>query len=228
MTLLGRRWSAGHCADSGTGGRGTRRELRVSLNGRWRNGDVSGCMCLRGSRLRFRFQSSNLVQLRDECCSFVIFAGRSSVSEGASDANDLFDLADIRFAVVDGVLDPSDGGEDGLVGSGVVGDGDGSLGSSKWRANGGTTTWNFWYGGWYVFLIGVIEFTGGLIWVWEVVVCDSVKGRLDERLAYWICGNIWGSRAWRNGEWIHIFFGCEGEFCEGRDIGHMGRDESGW
>ena len=97
-------------------------------------------MCLRGSRLRSRFQSSNLVQLRDECCSFVIFAGRPLVSEGASDANDLFDLADVRVATVDCVTHSGDGSEDCLVGIGVVCDGDGCLGSTKWCWNGGTTT----------------------------------------------------------------------------------------
>ena len=104
-------------------------------------------MCLRGSRLRFRFQSSNLVQSGDECCSFVIFAGRPSVSEGASDADDLFNLADVRVAMVDGITHSGNGGEDGLVGSGVVCDRDGCLCSTKWCSNGGIMTWNFWYGG---------------------------------------------------------------------------------
>ena len=53
--------------------------------------------------LRSRFQSLNLVQPCDECCSFVIFAGRPSVSEGASDADDLFNLADVCVATVDGI-----------------------------------------------------------------------------------------------------------------------------
>ena len=110
-------------------------------------------MCLRGSRLRSRFQSSNLVQLCDECRSFFIFAGRPSMSEGASDANDLFDLADVRVAMVDGVSYSGDGGEYCLVGSGVICKGDGRLSSSKRCTNGGTTAWNFWYGGWYVFLV---------------------------------------------------------------------------
>ena len=92
-------------------------------------------------------------KLRDECCSFVIFAGRPSVSEGASDADDLFDLADVHFAMVDGIMHSGDGGEDGLVGGSVVCKGDGCLNPSKWCAKGGTTTWNFWYGGWYVFLV---------------------------------------------------------------------------
>ena len=147
-------------------------------------------MCLRGSRLRSRFQSSNLVQLHDECCSFVIFAGRPSVTEGASDSNDLFNLADVRVAVVDGITDSGDGGEDCLIGGGIIRDGDGCLGSSEWCVNGGTTTWNFWYGGWYVFLVGVVEFTGGFVWVREVFISKSVECRPDERLVYWIRGNI--------------------------------------
>ena len=110
-------------------------------------------MCLRGSRLRSRFQSSNLVQLCDERCSLVIFAGRPSVSEGTSDANDLFNLADVRVATVDCITHSGNGGEDGLVGDGVIGDGNGRLGSSERGVNRGTTTWNFWYGGWYVFLV---------------------------------------------------------------------------
>ena len=192
------------------GGCGTRRDLRVSLSGRCRNGDVSGCMCLRGSRLRSRFQSSDLVQLCDKCRSFVIYAGRPSVSEGASNANDLFDLANVRVATVDGITHSGDGGEDCLVSSGVVCDRDGCLGSSKWRMNGGTTTWNFLYGGWYIFLVRVIELAGGFIWVREVFVSDPIEGGPDDRHANWINGSIWGSRAWRYGEWIRIFFDDSG------------------
>ena len=110
-------------------------------------------MCLRGSRLRSRFQSSNLVQLCDECRSFVIFAGQPLVTEGASDSDDLFNLADVRVAMVDGITNSGDGGKDGLIGGGVVCDGDGRLGSSERCVNGGTTTWNFLYRGWYVFLV---------------------------------------------------------------------------
>ena len=141
-------------------------------------------MCLRGSRLRSRFQLPNLVQLCDECCSFVIFAGRPSVTEGASDSDDLFNLADVRIAMVDGITYSGDGGEDRLIGGGVVRNGDGCLGSSKWCVNGGTTTWNFLYGGWYVFLVGVIELAGGFVWVREVFVSKSVERWPDERLAY--------------------------------------------
>ena len=130
------------------------------------------------------------MQLCDECSSFVIFAGHPSVMEGASDSDDLFNLADVRVTVVDGITYSGDGGENHLIGGGVVRDGDGCLGSSKWHVNGGTTTWNFLYGGWYVFLVGVVELTGGFVWVREVVFVDSVEGGPDERLAYWIRGNI--------------------------------------
>ena len=99
------------------------------------------------------------------------------MSEGASDADDLFNLADLHLAVVDCITYSGDGAEDCLIGSGVVCDGDGCLGSSEWCANGGMTTWNFWYGGRYVFLVRVVELTGsGLIRVWEVTVSDADKG----------------------------------------------------
>ena len=147
-------------------------------------------MCLRGSRLRSRFQSSNLVQLCDECRSFIIFAGRPSVTEGASDSDDLFNLADVCVAAVDGITHSGDGGEDCLIGDGIICDGDGCLGSSKRCVNGGTTTWNFLYGGWYVLLVGVVELAGGFVWVREVFVSKSVEGWPDECLAYWIRGNI--------------------------------------
>ena len=73
--------------------------------------------------------------------------------EGTSDSDDLFNLADVRVAVVDGITNSGDGGEDGLIGGRVVCDGDGRLDSSEWCVNGGTTTWNFLYGGWYIFLV---------------------------------------------------------------------------
>ena len=147
-------------------------------------------MCLRGSRLRSRFQSSNLVQLCDECRSFIIFAGRPSVMEGASDSDNLFNLADVRVATVDSITHSGDGGEDGLIGGGIICDGDGCLGSSKRCVNGGRTTWNFLYGGRYVLLVRVVELAGRFVWVREVFIPESVEGRADERLAYWIRGNI--------------------------------------
>ena len=110
--------------------------------------------------------------------------------EGASNSDDLFNLADVCVAVVDGIMYSGDGGEDCLVGGGIVCDGDGCLGSPEWCVNGGTTTWNFLYGGWYVFLVGVVELTVGFIWVREVFVSESVESWPDERLAYWIRGNI--------------------------------------
>ena len=78
-------------------------------------------------------------------CGFFIFAGCPLVSEGSSDVsnvNDLFDLSDIRVATVDVVTHSSDGSQEGLVGSGVIREGDGCLCSSEWCTNGGTTMWN--------------------------------------------------------------------------------------
>ena len=75
------------------------------------------------------------------------------MSEGTSDADDFFNLADVRLTVVDSITHSGDGGEDGLVGGGVVCKRDGCLSSSERCTNGGTTTWNFWYGGRYVFLV---------------------------------------------------------------------------
>ena len=92
------------------------------------------------------------MQLRDECCSFLIFAGRPLVTEGTSDSDDLFNLADVLVAAMDGITDSGDGGEDCLIGGGIVCDGDGCLGSPERCVNGGTTTWNFLYGGAVCFL----------------------------------------------------------------------------
>ena len=93
------------------------------------------------------------MQLCDKCRSFVIFTGRPSVSEGASDVDDLFNLADVLVASVDGIMYSGDGGEDCLIDGGVVCDRDCCLGPPEWCLNGGITTWNFWYGGRYVFLV---------------------------------------------------------------------------
>ena len=73
-------------------------------------------------------------------------------------------------------------------------------------------------------MVRVIELAGsGFVGVREVFVSDVVKGsRGGDRRAYWTSGSIWGSRAWRNGEWIHIFDG--GGVVGGvRDIGHRFR-----
>ena len=56
----------------------------------------------------------------DECCRFIIFAERPSVSEGASDSDDLFNPRDVRVATVDCITHSGDGGEDGLVGGSVL------------------------------------------------------------------------------------------------------------
>ena len=94
--------------------------------------------------------------------------------EGASNADDLFDLADVRVAVVDSVTHLGDGSKYCLIGGGVICERDGRLCSSEWCANVGTTTWNFWYGGRYIFLVRVVELTGGgLVRVWEVAVLDA-------------------------------------------------------
>ena len=77
-------------------------------------------------------------------------------------------------------------------------------------------------------MVRVIEFTGsGFVWMWEVFVSDSVeRSRGGDRRAYWTCGSIWGSRAWRNGEWIRIFFDGGGVVGGVSGIGHMGKDRS--
>ena len=161
----------------GRGRRGTRRDLQVFWNGRYWKGDVSGCWCLRGRRLRSRFQLLNLVKLHDERRSFIIFTGRPSVLEGLSDSNDLFNLPNVCVATVNVVSNSSDGGKEGLIGVGVVSEGDSCLCSSEWCTNSGTSTWNCWYGGCNVFLVRVIELTrGGLIGVWEVAVPDVDEG----------------------------------------------------
>ena len=104
--------------------------------------------------------------------------------EGPSNSNDIFDLADVHIAMVDFVMNSCDGGDDGAVGSQVASEGDGLLHPAEWCTNGlyrGTSTWNRWCRGCDVFLVGVVELTGGgLIGVWEVVVPDA-----DE------CGRGW-------------------------------------
>ena len=121
----------------------------------------------------------------DECCSFVIFVGRASVSESSADLDDLFNLFDVRVATVDVVTHSSDGGQEGLVGSGVVSERDRVPGTAEWRGclNGGIRTWNCWRG-WYVFLVRVVEvFRGGFVWVREPDsgdICGPVFTDLEE------------------------------------------------
>ena len=99
------------------------------------------------------------------------------MSLGLSNLNDLFDLANIRVATVDVVMNSCDGGDDSMIGSQVVSEGDGLLHPAEWCVDGlygGTNTWNCWYGGCNVFLVRVIELTGGgLIRVQEVIVPDA-------------------------------------------------------
>ena len=96
------------------------------------------------------------------------------MSEGASDSDDLFNPRDVRVATVDCVTHSRDGGEDGLVCCSIFREGDCCLCSSERRANGGTSTWNCLYRGCDVFLVRVIELTGGgLVGVREVFVSDA-------------------------------------------------------
>ena len=146
------------------GGRGTHHDLQVAMHGQCWNRDVIRRRCSSG---RFRFQLLDLVKLHNKSCLFVIFTGRATVMKGAGDSDDFFNVPNICFAVVDGVADLSDGGDDGLVGVGVICKGDCRMHSAKWL-NRGTSTWNLWYGGCNVFLVGVIVLIiRGVIWVRE-------------------------------------------------------------
>ena len=114
---------------------------------------------------------------RDECCSFVIFAGRASVSESSANLDDLFNLFDVRVATVDVVTYSSDGGQEGLVDVGAVGEWDGVPSAAEWCGclNGGMRTWNC-SCGWYVFLVGVVKVFGSrLVWVGEPDSCDICR-----------------------------------------------------
>ena len=89
--------------------------------------------------------------------------------------NDLFNLFDVRVATVDVVTYSGNGGEEGMVGSGIVSEWDGMSCVAEWWwcLNGGIRTWSCWCGQWYVFLVGVVKFTGGgLVQVWEADAGD--------------------------------------------------------
>ena len=64
------------------------------------------------------------------------------VLEGATNSNDLFNLFDVRVAMVDIVMNSSNGGKEGLVGGDVIGKWDGVSSSAEWRwcLNGGIRT----------------------------------------------------------------------------------------
>ena len=70
------------------------------------------------------------MELRNKSCHFVIFAGRPLVLEGASNANDLFDLGDIRVAMVNVVAHSGDCLDNGRVGDLVIGEWD----QHEWRS----------------------------------------------------------------------------------------------
>ena len=125
--------------------------------------------------------------------------------EGVTDLNDLFNLFDVHVAVVDCVAQSGDGGKDGLVGGGVVGELDRVSCSAEWWwcLNGGIRTWNCW---WDVFLVGVVKFFGsGFVWMGEAdasnigrsVFADpeeSCNALLDSGVllchVYWTFGSI--------------------------------------
>ena len=122
------------------------------------------------------------MELCDKCRGFFVFAGCSSVLESSADSNDLFDLRDIRVAVVDGVSYSGDGGEDSLVGRDIVSELDGMSGPSEWWClNGGIRTWNCWGN---IFLVGIVEFfRSGLVGMGEMDtgnVCGSVFADSEE------------------------------------------------
>ena len=64
------------------------------------------------------------------------------MSEGSADPDNLFNLFDVLVAALDVVTHSSDGGQEGLVGGGVVGKRDGVSGTPEWRGclNGGIRT----------------------------------------------------------------------------------------
>ena len=128
------------------------------------------------------------------------------------------------MATVDVVSYSRKGRDEGSVDGVVVREWDGHVGPSEYLClNGGTSTTGCGYNGWrHIFLVRVIEFAGsGFVWVREVFVSDSVeRSRGGDRRAYWTNGSIWGSRAWRNGEWIRIFLDDGGVVGGVRDIRH--------
>ena len=70
--------------------------------------------------------------------------------------------------MIDSVAYSGDGGDNGSVGIDIVCKGNYLTYSVKWL-NRGTSTWNFWYGGCNVFLIGVVVFViGGVVGMREV------------------------------------------------------------
>ena len=85
--------------------------------GRCLNGDVSG----RGwSSGRFRFQSSDLVELHNKSCRFVIFTGCTVVTKGTSNSDDFFNVSNVLFSMVDGFADSGDSGNNGSVGIDIM------------------------------------------------------------------------------------------------------------
>ena len=88
--------------DSGLGGCGTRCDLRVAQYVRCLNRVVNRRWWLSGTH---RFQALNLVHLCNKSCHFIIFAGQTAVTEVLSDPDDLFDVPDVLFSMIDSVAD---------------------------------------------------------------------------------------------------------------------------
>ena len=69
-----------------------------------------------------------------------------------SDLNDLFNVANVFFVVVDGAPYLGDGGNDGFVSFDIVCERNCNMHSPKWL-NGGIRMWNHWYRGFNIFLV---------------------------------------------------------------------------
>ena len=179
----------------------------------------------------------DVVQLgNEERCLFVIVGG-PSVLESSANSDDLFNFEPVRTATVgavtvDVVPYSCEGRDKSSVDCVVVGEGDQCLGSSEdCCSNGGTITCGEGYNGrWHVFLVRVVELArSGLVWVREVFISDLVeRSRGGDRHVYWTSGNIWGSRAWRYGEWIRIFPDNGGVVGGVRGIRHEVRGRGRW
>ena len=94
------------------------------------------------------------------------------MTEVSGDSDDLLDVSNVLFSVINGVADLGDSSDDGAVGIDVVCERNCLMCSAK-CLNRGMSTWNLWCGGCDVFLVGVVEFAGsGLVGMREGDSCD--------------------------------------------------------
>ena len=93
-----------------------------------------------------------MVELCNKSCCLVIFTGHALVSQDLRNSNDLFNVGNVLFIVMDGVSDLSDGRDNSVVSFNIVCEGNCCVYSAKWL-NEGTKTWNLWYGGFNVLLV---------------------------------------------------------------------------